>query len=186
MVLFCDLHPKIIQRGRSDATHVVTPNTHIILPQYCCQLNTITALNTRIALFIQPMAVWQREMITSCDNFPISSLITVTGLGLRLLPAADGWTAEELQRLLSGLGRSTEECLFRSIGAVAEIFQPETSNPDKVNGGKTSVFVTCVALSWTFFFWSRKSSAGGVNWVPFDVCWLQNPQSLNQTLSAKT
>lgn len=110
--------------------------THIILSQYCCQLNTIRALNTRTALFIQPTAVWQREMNTSCDNFPISSLITVSGSGLRLLPAADGRAAEELQRLLSGLGRSTEECLFWSVGALAEIFQPETSNSNKVNGGK--------------------------------------------------
>lgn len=88
MVLFCDLHPKGVQGGRGDATHVVTPNTHVIPPQYCCQLNTIRALNTRTAIFMRATAVWQRKMNTSCDNFPISSLITVTGRGLWLLPAA--------------------------------------------------------------------------------------------------
>lgn len=44
-------------------------------------------------------------------TFP-SALAAVSGSGLRLLPAADGRTAEELQHLLSGLGRSTQERLL--------------------------------------------------------------------------
>lgn len=45
-------------------------------------------------------------------TFPSALLRTVTGAGLRLLPAAGGRTAEELQHLLSGLGCSTQEWLL--------------------------------------------------------------------------
>lgn len=95
-------------------------------------------------------------------------------------PTASCRTAEQLQRPLSGLGCSTEECLFRSIGTVAEIFHPETSNSDKVNGGKTSVLWHVLLYHGPSF-----SDPGKVRLVSFDVFWLQSPQSLNQILSAK-
>lgn len=162
--------------AEATATHVLTANTHIILPQNCSQLKAITALKLGAAVFVQPTSVWQRERwMPAVTTFPSALLTSVTGAGLRLLPAAGGRRAEELQHLLSGLGCSTQEWLLikRSRG------RTPSNQRLKLWQSKWRKKLSFVLFYHGAFFlqiiWARSSSASGFKWDLFDGCCRQNP-----------
>lgn len=160
---------------------------HIILPQYCSQLKAITALKLGAAVFLQPTAVWQRERwMPAVTTFPSALLITVTGAGLRLLPAAGGRTAEELQHLLSGLGCSTQEWLLIKWSRGGRLPTKDIKLWQSKWRKKFSFVLFYHGAFWFFYRWSEPGAV-----LPVDlneICLkfaVGRIQSLNQTPSAK-